>query len=107
MPFIPRTIPTPMACPKAPRARTSAAVSPAGSLETNPEDLGDILSPAEAGLLAVGASPKRPATSGRVVARIIIWLVADPRYSARTTWCVRRAWVLVAAVYSTKHVNNK
>lgn len=107
MPFIPRTIPTPIACPKAPRARTSAAVSPAGSLETSPEDLGDILSPADAGLFAVGASPKRPATSGRVVARIMIWLVADPRYSARTTWCVRRAWVLVAAVYINSGRNNQ
>ena len=102
MPFIPRTMPTPMACPKAPRARTSAAVSPAGSLDTSPEALSDIFSPADAGLLAVGASPKRPATSGSVVARIIIWLVADPRYSARTTWCVRRAWVFVAAVYNMK-----
>ena len=93
-----------MACPKAPSARTSAAVSPAGSFDTSPEALSDILSPADAGLLAVGASPKRPATNGRAVARIMIWLVADPRYSARTTVCVRRAWVLVAAVCAVECV---
>jgi hypothetical protein len=91
IPLSPKTIPTPMACPKAPNAKTSAAVSPAGSLETRPEALSESLSPAEAGLLAVGASPNRPATNGRVVARIMIWLVADPRYSARTTWWVLRA----------------
>lgn len=98
IPLSPNTIPTPIACPNAPKANTSAAVSPAGSLETRPDDLSDNLSPADAFLFAVGASPKRPATNGRVVERIIIWLVADPRYSARTTWWVLRAWVLGAAV---------
>ena len=84
-------MPTPMACPNAPKASTSAIVNPDGSFDTRPEALSDILSPAEVPRLAVGASPKRPAIKGKAVDRIMIWLVAEPRYSARGTTAVLRA----------------
>lgn len=66
-------------------------VNPDGSFDTRPEALSDILSPAEVPRLAVGASPKRPAINGKAVDRIMIWLVAEPRYSARGTTEVLRA----------------
>lgn len=78
---------------------------PAGSLDIKPAALfSDSFKPADALRLAVGARPNRPAIRGRAVERIIIWLVAEPRYSARGTTAIRALRGATACRY--KLLNN-
>jgi hypothetical protein len=63
----PRTIPTPIMCPNAPKAKVSVAVKPAGSPVCRPESLSTSLSPAVDFLFAEGASPNLPANNNKVV----------------------------------------
>eukprot|EP00252_Welwitschia_mirabilis_P026999 TRINITY_DN907_c0_g1_i1.p1 TRINITY_DN907_c0_g1~~TRINITY_DN907_c0_g1_i1.p1 ORF type:complete len:132 (-),score=29.78 TRINITY_DN907_c0_g1_i1:336-731(-) len=80
----PRTIPTPMIWPRAPQARVSVPVKPAGSPVWRPESLSCNFSPAVDFLLAEGANPNLPANSMRVVLVTIIRFVGDPMKSQRT-----------------------
>lgn len=113
----PRTIPTPMMWPIAPKARVSARVNPAGSPVWRPDGLSTSCNPDRAFLFADGARPNLPANRKRVVDPTTICASNNqPKLLNRWTFLTSPALAtsavsLIATEYSTtkqsKHIQTK